>query len=75
MTRLCPLGHRVRIEHDGRGQCGTCRETFPESALIPVRGKVTKRNWPIYARAYRLGFQEGRRRERRPTSWPKEVAS
>lgn len=57
MTKLCPRGHRVRELHNGRGACGTCENVYPKGFLIPVQGKVSKRNYEIYARAWRAGFR------------------
>jgi len=58
MTHLCPLGHRVhRQKKDGRGHCGMCENVYPPRMLIPVEGKVGKRNYELYARAYRAGFR------------------
>lgn len=57
MTYLCPRGHRVKLLPDKRGACGGCENVYPHHFLIPVKGKVGKKNYPLYARAYRLGYR------------------
>lgn len=64
MTNLCPFGHRVHVlKTTGRGHCGSCENVYPPSFLIPVKGKVGKRNYALYARAYRLGYEAALMRE------------
>lgn len=57
MTALCPRGHKVKVLNDRRGACGTCQTVYYEKMLIPLNGTVKRKNWQIYARAYRAGFR------------------
>lgn len=60
MTKLCPLGHRVHvIKHSSEGHCGVCENVYPAAFLIPLEGKVGKKNYELYARAYRQGCRAG----------------
>lgn len=59
MTHLCPFGHRVHVPRskEGDGHCGECENVYPAAWLIPTTGKVGKRNYELYARAYRAGYR------------------
>jgi hypothetical protein len=50
----------VKILHDGRGACGACENVYPRHFLIVVKGKVGKRNYELYARAYHHGYQNAK---------------
>lgn len=56
---LCPRGHRVQRQRQGRLWCGTCRRTLTDKDLIPVDGKVRRLEAGAYARGYHAGYERG----------------
>ena len=69
-VHLCPRGHPVALMDDGRGACDGCENVYPPLWLIPVHGPCRERQYPWYARVYRMGYMAALERTESPPGAP-----
>ena len=56
---VCPKGHRIRREVDGRLWCQECRRPYYDRQLVPKPDKLRKRELGPFARGYSEGYEAG----------------